>query len=217
MSATKDKTGNRRFLLASGVLLGCVLLTTAAAFTDYGDSVVEFDGANNRYDLQVAGSLLNGWEPVEADWAQGRSDLGLEYQSLEDGYQIDFAKEGKSRAVGPGMKIDFRIAVKNNSPRVGSSLVMEILDPDPLGETKDASSGSFLELFDQLEFTVKDSGTVLYNNVPASDLTTMVWDTQISPGDYKMLDVTISVPDDVDNRWIVAKTNVEFRFQGENT
>lgn len=217
MSASTRKTGNRRFLLAGGVLLGCALLTTAAAFTDYGDSVVEFDGTNNSYDLQIVGSLLPGWEPSDADWLQGRSDLALEFQTVDDAAQLDFERAGVSRVIAPGASIDFRVAVKNSSPRVSSSLAMEIVDPDPLGAAMDASGESFLELFDQLEFTVTDAGTVLFDHVPAEKLTKIDWDAQIGAGDYKMLDVKISLPVSVDNRWMAARTNVEFRFQGANT
>lgn len=192
-----------RLMLSAGALLGLAGVLSAAAFTDQADVVVTIDGSQNTFDLVTAGSLDPAWSPSAADWAQGNPDP----------LRLSLAGAG---ALGPGHSLDLRIAARNASPRLAASLSLSITDPDPLGDEIDPQHGTYRELFDQLEFTVREGATVLLDAVPATALEAYVWPADFAAGDEVVLDVSLALPREVDDRWQRAGTGVEFSFQAVN-
>ncbi|MFC6356469.1 hypothetical protein [Luethyella okanaganae] len=195
-----------RALLASGVLLASGALLTAAAFTDYDDVTVALDGSHNRFGIVVAGAAGTQWEPTSNSWVQGNPEA----------YRIALGS-GSSHVLSPGGILDLRIAVKNDSPSLAGLIDLDIVDPQPRGQQSDPATGNYLELFDQLLFTVSEGGTVLLDRVPATQPLSFAWSAPLAAGDHRLLDVRIELPDSVDNRWQGASTDVQFQFEAVNS
>ncbi|MDD7960927.1 hypothetical protein [Microbacterium thalli] len=197
------RSARLRLSLAAGALLSVGALFTAATFTDAADVHVFLDGSQNTFEIRTAGSVRDGWVPSEDQWQPGRP---APYEiALEEG-----------TVLAPGGSISLRIAAQNASPRLAGTLSLSIVDPDPRGDEIDPDTGRFVELFDQLQFTVRDGDRTLMDRVPAPELTTYTWDDAFEAGEHRLLDVRIDLPDTVDNRWQGAGTGVQFQFEGEN-
>ena len=110
-----------------------------------------------------------------------------------------------------------RVSAQNASPRLAGLLSLAITDPQPRGNATDPQTGTYLELFDQLVFTVRDGSTVLFDHVPATALQTYTWSEPLEAGRDVVLDVLIELPSTVDNRWQGASTAVQFHFEAENS
>lgn len=201
---TKSRTGRARLLLGLSVLVISGLTVTAAALTDSATVAVTMDGSQNRFDIVVAGDYsesASSWIPTESAWQQGNPDA----------YELAIGP-GQDNLLSPGGWIDGRIAVKNVSPRLAGMISLSISDPIfRIGET-DPATGNYLELFDQLIFTVVDDGTTLLDRVPASELTEYNWNAAMLAGQSRVLDVRIEMSSAADNRWQLASTDIQFRF-----
>lgn len=201
---TNARTGRTRLLLGLSALAISGMAVTAAALTDSASVVVTMDGAQNRFDIVVAGdysTTASSWTPTESSWAQGNPDH----------YELAVGA-GQENVLSPGGWIDGRIAVKNASPRLAGMLSLSISDPVPNGTQTDPATGTYLELFDQLVFTVVDNGTTILDKIPASELETYDWAAALSPGESRVLDVRIEMSDSADNRWQLASTDIQFHF-----
>lgn len=201
------RTGRTRAVTASGILLGAALLASAAAITDSRDSLTLLDGSQNRFDLVVAGSAEPDWAPGPAQWVQGNPDA----------YRISLTPDDSSYLMSPGDSLNVRIAVRNESPKLASAVELEISDPQDRSTEIDPVTGNFVDLFPQLRFTVADGDRVLLDTVPSTELTRLSLDGALLPDEHRVLDVRIEVPADLDNRWQLAETDVQFSFTGSNT
>jgi len=197
------RRGRLRLLLATGSLVAAGALITAASFTDYADVDVALDGSRNTFDIVTAGKVDPSWLPTQADWEQANPRA----------LRIALTQDGSGYTMAPGSVLDLRIAAKNNSPRLSGILSLNVLDPHPRGAETNPLTGTYVELFDQLVFTVADQGVVLLDHVPADRLSTLTWPNPLAAGEYKLLDVRIELPDTVDNRWQMASTDVQFNFE----
>ncbi len=198
------RRGARRLIIAAGAVLAIGALTTAAAFVDLADVRVALDGTRTTFDIRTAGSDATGWEPSPSDWQQGNPDA----------YEVALHS---GATLAPGGVLVLRVAVQNNSPALAGTLSLDIVDPQPRGQEIDPTTGRYVELFDQLVFTVKQGSTVLFDHVPATAMTTYVWSAALASGDDMVLDVQIDLPPSVDNRWQGASTAVQFHFEAENS
>lgn len=194
----------RRALLSVLAVVGAGAALTAAALSDSADVLVNMDGSQNRFDIVAAGKFgsdAEDWGPTAADWVQGNPEP----------YEMTISPEG--HVLAPGGHMNGVIAVKNASPRIAGQISLTILDPLPQGDAIDPHTGAKVELFDQLIFTVRDGERTLVDHVPANDLETYSWPAALPSGDHKVLDVTIEMSSEADNRWQLAKTDVQFRFE----
>ncbi|WP_028707469.1 hypothetical protein [Propionicicella superfundia] len=202
---SRSWTGWRRLTAAAGSIIAVGALLTAAAITDRSDVDVVLDGSSNTFDIMVAGQAgTRTWTPAEDVWEQGDVEP----------FRIRLANGDTDIVMAPGSSLDVRVAAKNASPRLASHMTLTISDPQPRGSETDPATGNFVELYDQLLFTVRDGSTVLFDRVPAPDLTSYTWSHPVSSGDHLLLDVVIELPDSVDNRWQLASTDVQFHFEG---
>lgn len=202
MSVRPTRTDRARLATASGGLLGAAALLTTAYFTDFADLEAQVDGSGNTFDIVVAGSVDPGWRPGPGDWVQGD----------DEPYVIDLGDES---ALPPGATTHVRIAVKNDSPRIAAGIALEIRDPDPLGDETDPETGRYLELFDKLEFALSDSGTTFFEASGSGTAAerTHTWPAALRPGQIRLIDVAVTLPRDVDDRWQAAGTQVQFGFE----
>ncbi|MBL3700211.1 hypothetical protein [Leucobacter luti] len=198
------RTGHTRAFTAAWVLLGTAILASVAAITDARDSLTVLDGSQNRLDLRVAGSPEPGWHPQPAMWEQGSPAA----------YRIRLTPDDSALLVGPGSSLSLRIAVRNDSPRLASAVQLSITDPVDRGSEVDPATGSFVELFPQLRFTVADGDRALAEAVPATELERIQLPGAVAAGKHRVLDVMIEVPPELDNRWQRASTDVQFTFEG---
>lgn len=200
-------TGSKRAVVAAGSLVGCAALLTAAAFTDFADVDVTLDGSQNRFDIVTTGSSTPGWMPTATEWVQGKPEA----------YQIKLTSDGSGYVLSPGARLDLRVAARNASPRLGAELSLKILDPDAHGDATDPVTGRYVDLWNQLVFTVREGSTVLFDHVKATDLAAYVWQQPTAAGTERVLDVTIQLPSSVDNRWQLASTDIRFDFEAVNS
>ncbi len=193
-----------RVLLAVGSMVAAAGCISAAALTESAATHVLVDGTHNYLDILVAGNADPSWAPADSDWEQGDLEpVSFQLTGGERGYPI-----------APGDSAATRLAVKNASPSLEGELFLSIVDPDPLGESTDPLTGRYLELFDQLEFTVSSGGIVLADAVRAAELPSAISVGVLTPGEADVLDVVIHLPEAVDNRWQTAGTKIQFRFEG---
>lgn len=197
------RRGRLRLILATGSMVAAGALITAASFTDYADVNVALDGSRNTFDIVAAGKADTLWIPTQADWDQANPRA----------LRIPLTPDGSGYTMAPGAVLDLRIAAKNNSPRLSGLLGLRIQDPYPRGTETNPATGTYVELFDQLLFTVSDNGKVLLDRVPANQLTAVTWPEPLPSGAFKLLDVRIELPETVDNRWQQASTDVQFNFE----
>lgn len=198
-----------RVLLCTGGLLAAGALVTAAALTDEADVLLSLDGSRNSFDIQTAGKVGHGWAPASSDWAQGNPTA----------YEVALGDGSSSVPLPPGGSIDVTIGVRNASPSLAGVVGLRITDPDPHGLATDPSTGAFIELFDQLRFTLQDGDDLIADRVSAEEFNTsdFRWPAPLDPDAERTIDVTISLPSSVDNRWMRAGTSVRFDFEGENS
>ncbi|MDQ1129967.1 hypothetical protein [Microbacterium sp. SORGH_AS_0888] len=199
---TRPRSGTRRAILTAGALLAASMMLTAAAFTDQADVAVQLDGSRNTLDIVVTGGVgedPDAWNAETADWQQGRPGavrLGV-----------------GSQLISPGGEVRALVAVKNASPVLAADLTLTISDPLPRGAETDPATGAFVELFDQLVFTVAEvGGGTLIDRVPAAELSSYTWPAAFAAGESRALEVTMELPESVDNRWQLASTDVLFSF-----
>lgn len=185
-----------RGVFGLGLALGISALPTAAMLSDTAGITVRLDGSANTFDIVVSGSGAPGWIPDPTEWEQGDA--------------IPFSLPGSSLA--PGGAAQFRIAVKNASKLAGR-ISMKVADGDPKGAAVNPA-GRFVELFDQLDFTVKSDGRTLVDHTPGTAVGTVGEPFELGPGEYRVFDVTLGLPEELDNRWMDARTDVLFRFEG---
>lgn len=198
-------TGRMRLVLGIGALTVAGFAVTSAAMTDSATVLVTMDGSQNRFDIVVAGDFSEDaktWQPSAGSWNQGNPDA----------YDLSL---GPTRPIvmSPGSRIEGRVAVRNDSPRLAGRLSLDIVDPQPREKAVDPQTGNFVELFDQLSFTVRDGGTTLLDHVSAAQLSTYVWDAHLPAGAQRVLDVQIEMTDAADNRWQLASTDIQFHFE----
>ncbi|MEB4615952.1 hypothetical protein [Leucobacter sp. M11] len=204
---TRSPRISRRALWSLGVLLGLSTLMTAAAVTQNQDLTAEFSpGEGHVFDLMVAGSDDTAWTPSPQDWEQGNPDA----------YVVQTGGTTNPLPFPPGTRREYRVAVRNASPELASALRLTIEDPDPQGDARDPETGSFLELFDQMRFTVLDEGTPIMSDAgshrPGS--LSYEWPRQLVSGQERTLVVLIELPEAVGNDFLSAGTRVSLRFQG---
>ncbi|MGC4151975.1 MAG: hypothetical protein QM628_02700 [Propionicimonas sp.] len=203
----KALPGKLRMAAAGGSIVAVGALLTAAAITDYTDVDVVMNGSGNTLDIVVAGQAdTTTWTPGDQEWEQGNPDP----------FRIRLGNGGVDIVMAPGRVLDVRVAAKNASPRLASLMTLTIRDPQPRGGETDPHTGNFVELYDQLVFTIKDGDTVLFDQVPARDLASHTWSPALEPGDFLLLDVAIELPKSVDNRWQLASTDIQFDFEAVN-
>lgn len=210
MPRTRKRAVARSTLAAAGVTALAGVVLTAAALTDSAETRWVLDGSQNRFDIVTAGALEPGWQPQDSDWQQGNPDP----------YEVEIGEDGEGVALGPGHSLDATVAVANASPSdISGHIGLMILDPDPLGGATDPDTGRYLELFDQLKFTVVDGQTVVAERLSADQFNDLAWrwPDPVAAGDSRVLAVTISLPIEVDNRWQGAGTQLQFAFAGENS
>lgn len=203
---TPSRSGRTRVIVASGALLAAGALITAATLTDSADVTLSMDGSRNTFDIQTTGSVTPGWEPRASDWVQGNPSA----------FEIQLTDDGSGYVMVPGGSLDLRVAVRDASPRLAAQLSLTILDPDPRGTAVDPAAGTYLELFDQLVFTVRDGDQTIIDQVPARELTTYTWVDALPSGEAKVLDVQIEMPDSVGNEWQLASTDIQLSFEAVN-
>ncbi|WP_125098593.1 hypothetical protein [Leucobacter chromiireducens] len=197
----------RRTLLAAGVVLGVSALVTAAMLVDTKESIAILDGTQNRFDIVTMGSADPAWEPAAANWQQGNPEA----------YRIRLTQDDSPFVVSPGASLDLKIAVKNASPTLGGHLSLRVEDPNDRSAERDPETNNYVDLFPALVFTVAEGGTVLINRVAGPDLQTVGLAGVVAPGEARVLDVTVEVPEGLGNEWQLAATDVQFRFDGENS
>lgn len=198
----------RRVLCIAGGMLAVTALVTSAALTDEADVQVLLDGSDNTFDIQTAAAPISEWDIHAASWEQGNPDA----------YEIALGADASGAALPPGGSIALVIAVKNASPRLDGDIGLSVFDPDPLGDRTDPSTGAYLELFDQLRFTMRTGDTVIADGLTAEEFNELafIWPESFAAGEAREVDVVISLPREVDNRWMGAGTRVQFAFEGEN-
>lgn len=197
-------------LTGAGVLALTGIALTAAVLVDSAETRWVLDGSQNRFDIVTAGAPGADWKPQSSDWRQGNPKP----------YEVAIGDDGEGIALGPGHSFDTTVAVGNASPGdLSGHIGLSIVDPNPLGEATDPTTGRYLELFDQLRFTVVDRGSVIVQSATAEEFNDLAWHwaEPVDAGDSRELLVTISLPSEVDNRWQGAGTQVQFAFTGENT
>lgn len=202
-----SRSGTKRTLVSAGVLMGISALLTAAAVTGEQELRIPVISNGDIFNLVAAGSSEPGWTPTEDSWAQA---------SPEDDYRIQLTSDGSGYLMAPGSTLDVRIAVKNNSSNRAGEIELTIVDPWPRGEVVDPVTGNYLELFDYLNFTIRDGATLLADAVPGKDLRTIIWPGDLPAGEQLILDVAIHMPNELDNRWQMASTDLTFSFEGIN-
>ncbi|QTX03320.1 hypothetical protein [Agromyces archimandritae] len=192
-----------RMLAASGAVACCGAVLTAAALSDRARVDVHLDGGQNRFDILVAGAIdpTRAWMPGAGEWRQGDPVHEIRAVTAAD------------RLLMPGSAIHARVAVKNDSPRLPAMLTLTIGDSDPQGSATDPATGNFVELFDQLVFTVTEGEETLIGAVPAGQLDAHSWDEAFAPGEERILDVRIEMDAGADNRWQSAGTGIRFAFE----
>ncbi len=200
----QHRSGLARLALSIGAVAATAGLVTAAAITDSEDVIVVLDGDRNRFDLVVAASSEPDWQPVPADWEQGRPEV----------VQIPVGSEGA--LLGPGGSVQYRIAVRNDSPLLAGIIALEVSDPEDRAGQTDPRTGRLVELFDQLRVVVRDGSTVLIDRAPGDAPMRTSWAQPLERGDQRVLDVELSLPADLDDRWQGATTDLAFHFTGVN-
>ena len=201
---THTRTGRRRTLLALGMLAGVGLLATSAALTETRESYAAFDGRKNTFDLVAAGSTEPGWTPASGDWKQGAQGA------------IEIPLSDLAEGLVPGGSADVHVAVKNNSPRIAGNVVVDILDPLDRTPQLDPVTGTFVDLFPALQFSVWDGGTLVLERASGAALAGIPLTGELAAGEHRELVVEVHLPGDLDNQWNGATTDVQFRFEGEN-
>lgn len=191
-----------------GALGAVAIMATTAMVVDAEIVDVHF-AQPESFDIVVSGSRTDGWQPGDADWEQGNPEA----------YNILLNADGSNLELGPGGQMTLRIAAKNASPGLPGLVALSMSDPDDRSGQTDPDTGAYLELYDQLRFTILENGTPLVSDVAAADLVdgrVHDWSASWAAGEVHILDVTIALPHAVDDRWQGAMTDVQFRFEAIN-
>lgn len=198
---------SRRTVLSWFALFGVAALTTAAVVTDAKQLDVRFV-PDATHDLVVAGSADPGWTPAETDWDQGDPTA----------YRIALTPDGSTAQIGPGEVLRFRVAARHGVTDLPATVVLTVSDPDAQGDRTDPVTGTRAELFDQLRITVADAGVVLLDADPGAGAAALThdWLDAWQPGETHLLDVTVSVPEDLGNAWQGATTDLQLTFVSES-
>lgn len=196
----------RRAWATLGLLLGTAALITAATVTERVTFEAQFaPGDDHNFNLQVAGSGDLSWRPAEGDWAEGNPE------SLT----IGATENGQGVPLPPGSTQEFLVAVRNASPTLGSTLTIELFDPDPLGEATDPVTGNKLELFDALQLTLKDGLEVVADST-TSDLSEGTILRSLAASEQRFLTLSVHLPESVTNEYNGAGTGIGIRFDGSS-
>lgn len=195
-----------RRTLSCAALLAVVAFATAAMTADADDVAVHFQQGND-FDIVVAGSGEAGWEPADVDWEQGDRHA----------YTVLLSEDGALPMLAPGGSLSFRIAARNTSD-LPALLSLSVSDPDVRTGETDPATGYPVELFEQLHFTVTDGSRVLLRDVDGATVTAVpyAWPRNWRPGEARVLDVTIALPEGLGNEWQGASTGIQFGFEAHN-
>lgn len=198
--------GRTRSLLTLGIVLGAGALVTSAASTQT-ESVLAYFDANpaQGYNLQVDGSVDPNWTLADALWKEANPEP----------YTIPGSVDGSAVSMPPGKTQTYRIAVRNDSPELLSSVRFTIEDPDPLGNSTDPETGRFLDLFPHLHFTLADESGILLDAAGTENLTATL-NGSLAAGEARMFTLTLGVPQDTGNEIIGAGTHVAVLVTGES-
>ncbi|MHA3724485.1 hypothetical protein ACXR2T_11470 [Leucobacter sp. HY1910] len=200
------RSGYVRLVLAAGLFLGAGSLLTAAVILDVENSSVFLDGSENRLNILTAGAPGHNWQPGAASWVEGNPAP----------FQISLTADGSDFVVVPGETIELTVAVKNASPKLAGKVDLKISDPHDRSHELDPETGNFVDLFPALLFSVSEDGRSLITGVPANELQDIQLEGPIAAGEHRVFDVTIDIPESLDNRWQLASTDVRFGFEGES-
>lgn len=191
---TRQRPERVKALIASGVLLGCLALASAAAFTSRGTADVFIDGSNNTFTLAVAGSAKESWQPTRAEWVE--SSTAARPATVDTG--------GDPIVFAVNEPQTLRVAVKNQSRSIVGTVAV--------GMTASAKQ----EVLENLYVTVRAQQATLVHEVPLAQLGKIPWSTDLAPGNHEVLEITLELrPTSV----ILPAENpvtINFRFTGGN-
>jgi hypothetical protein len=165
-TAPRDR---RRVRTAAALALPLCLLVGLTAARVVGSDTVRVDFTGVTFALESAGSTEAGWTPVAADW-----------RSSDAAWTLDLADD----VLLPGTPLDLRVAVRNTSG-TDATVVVGLTDPDPAGTG---------DLFDALELTVREDGTVLATGPAASLRVTLPEPVGPRGEDVRVLDLALTLP-----------------------
>jgi hypothetical protein len=165
---------------ATGLLLAGPVAPAAPALAD-----------TSGHFLQVAWSTKAGWQPAESEWIGSGQAV-----------QVILNPDG-GLPNEPGGAEQVHIAVRSTAADP-AELYLALVDPDPEGG-REISPGHFAELFDQLQVTVAEQGQVKVS-APAPSITSLPLGDLAPNRAARVFDLTISLPDSIDNRWLEART-----------
>ncbi|MDR1710516.1 MAG: hypothetical protein LBR58_01430 [Propionibacteriaceae bacterium] len=193
-----------RLIAAWMLLLAASALLTDAAVV--GSQTIQVHGNGVRFSIETAAGTRADWQPGPADWKPSSQRVTIKLCD-EPQYPL-----------GPGQQVSVRVAARTTAA-VPAALIVEARDPDPLGPALDPATGTYLELFDQLHVTVSEAGQTFFDG-PATalvgvDLGELAPRPQAdSPAHGRLFDLTVSVPESVDNRWQGAATGFQVLLRG---
>ncbi|QYM75619.1 hypothetical protein [Leucobacter luti] len=191
---TMQRSERVKALIASGVLLGCLALASAAAFTSRGTAEVFIDGSNNTFTLAVAGSTQDSWQPTGAEWADS--------STAAPAAAVDTGGEPMVFAVNEPESI--RVAVKNQSEALVGTVALAV------------TATATPEVLDHLYVTIRSQQATLVREMPLSRLRGIPWAADLAPGRHEVLDVTIELRPAPAPLPSENPVTVHFSFTGEN-
>ncbi|MFD1201669.1 hypothetical protein ACFSWE_02180 [Leucobacter albus] len=204
--AAQQQRVPRRAWATLGLLVGTAALLTAATVVErHSFDAVFTPGAEHDFNIQVDGSYDDSWTLERAQWHEGRPNT----------LTIEATPDGSGVPLPPGRVETFLLGVRNASPTLASTLTVELFDPDPLGAESDPTTGSRLELFDALHFTLSDGEHVIVSGSGAEALSG-AWQAGLAPTEARLLTLTILLPESVTNDYNGAGTGVGIRFDGSS-
>ena len=191
---TMQRSERAKALMASGALLGCLALATAAAFTSRGTADVFIDGSNNTFTLAVAGSAKESWQPTGAEW--------VESPTAARPASVDTSGEPMIFVVNEPQ--DIRVAVKNQSLSLAGTVAVGM------------SASATPEVLDHLYVTIRAQQSTLVEETPLSQLGSIPWAADLEPGSHEVLDVSIVLRPSPAPFPVENPVTVGFIFTGEN-
>lgn len=182
----------RRGRTAAALALPLCLLVGLTAARVVGTDEVRVDFTGVTFALESAGSTATGWTPTAADW-----------RSSDTAWTLELADD----VLVPGTPLDVRVAVRNTSG-TDATVVVGLDDPDPTGAG---------DLFDTLELTVRENGTVLATGPARSLQATLPEPVGPRGEDVRVLDLTLVLPASgtpSGTGTVTSRTGVQVRLEG---